>query len=228
MDEDDLEGLASRLAMLASEDGEADNAGRAVGAMAHRLGLSGGELKAIFLAGVAVLRPPADGADAEPDREHLLAELALLRREVEVMQTALRRAEHERDVVRATNIALEEMLGSVRSARQVRRAIAITVVLAMLAGGAAAFLLHGPKLELASLLRLAPPVATPFGRSGVVRVASTDIHEQPDPASPVLVTLPSGSRIGVRRMVWHSLMQWAEVDVGGRTGYIVGPDIDIP
>jgi hypothetical protein len=29
-------------------------------------------------------------------------------------------------------------------------------------------------------------------------------------------------------MVWHSLMQWAEVDVGGRTGYIVGPDIDIP
>ena len=39
--------------MLASEDGEADNAGRAVGAMARRIGLTGGDLKRIFLAGTA-------------------------------------------------------------------------------------------------------------------------------------------------------------------------------
>jgi hypothetical protein len=48
---EDIERLASRVAMLASEDGEADNAGRAVGQMARRLGLSGGDLKAMFLDG---------------------------------------------------------------------------------------------------------------------------------------------------------------------------------
>lgn len=228
MSEDNLERLASRLAMLAGEDGEADNAGRAVGAMAHRLGLSGGELKAIFLAGVAVLRPPAKGAGAEPDREQLVAEVALLRREVEEMKFAIRQAERERDVVRATNVALEDMLSSVRAAGQVRRALAITVVLAVLAGVAGAFLLGAPKLHVASLLRREPPVATPFGRAGVVRVTSTDVYERPDPASPVLATLLSGTRVGVRHMVWHSLMQWAEVDVGGRTGYVLGTDIDFP
>lgn len=228
MSEDNLERLASRLAMLAGEEGEADNAGRAVGAMARRLGLSGGELKAIFLAGVAVMRPRVDGADAEPDREQLRAEVALLRREVEVMKSAVRHAERERDVVRATNIALEDMLISTRTAGQVRRALAITVLLAVLAGVAGAFLLGAPKLHLASLLHREPPVATPFGRTGVVRVTSTDVYEQPDPASPVLATLLSGTRVGVRHMVWRSLMQWAEVDIGGRTGYVLGTDIEFP
>ena len=51
LNEDDIDGLANRLALLASGDGEADNAGRALGAMARRLGLTGGELKALFLDG---------------------------------------------------------------------------------------------------------------------------------------------------------------------------------
>jgi hypothetical protein len=228
MSEDNLERLASRLAMLAGEEGEADNAGRAVGAMARRLGLSGGELKAIFLAGVAAVRPRAEAANAEPDSAALRDELALLRREIEVMKSAVRQAERERDVVRATNIALEDMLISARSAGQVRRALAITVVAAVLAGVAGAFLLGGPKLHVASLLQREPPVATPFARTGVVRVTRTDVHEQPDQASPVLATLLSGTRVGVRQMVWRSFMQWAEVDVGGRTGYVVSIDIDFP
>ena len=48
---EDIERLANRVAMLVSDDGEADNAGRAVGQLARRLGLSGGDLKAIVLAG---------------------------------------------------------------------------------------------------------------------------------------------------------------------------------
>jgi hypothetical protein len=228
MNEEEVEGLASRLAMLAGGDGEADNAGRAVGAMTHRLGMSGGELKAIFLAGVAALRARANAADAEYDNEQMQAELASLRRQVEVIGTALRRAEREREVLRTANAALEDVLNSARSAAQVRRAFGITVVLAVLLGVAGAFLLGGPKLDVASWLHREPPVATPFGRPGFVHAASTDVHEQPDAASPVLATLPGGTRVGVRRMVWHSLMQWAEVDIEGRTGYIVSPDIDFP
>lgn len=49
--EEEIERLANRLAMLVSDDGEADNAGRAVGSLARRLGLTGGQLKAIFMAG---------------------------------------------------------------------------------------------------------------------------------------------------------------------------------
>ena len=44
---EDLERLANRMALLVSDDGEADNAGRAVGQLARRLGLSGGDLKAL-------------------------------------------------------------------------------------------------------------------------------------------------------------------------------------
>jgi len=36
MSEDEIGRLANRLAMLVSDDGEADNAGRAVGALARR------------------------------------------------------------------------------------------------------------------------------------------------------------------------------------------------
>jgi hypothetical protein len=60
---EDVERLAARVAMLVSDDGEADNAGRAVGQLARRLGLSGGDLKAMLLAGAGPgFRPGSDPA----------------------------------------------------------------------------------------------------------------------------------------------------------------------
>ena len=67
---EDIERLAARVAMLVSDDGEADNAGRAVGQLARRLGLSGGDLKAMLLAGAGPgFRPGSDPALLKLERE---------------------------------------------------------------------------------------------------------------------------------------------------------------
>jgi len=228
MSEDSLERLASRLAMLTGEEGEAENAGRAVGAMAHRLGLSGGELKAIFLAGVDALRQRAEQREATPDVEALQAEVSSLRHAVEMVERALLQAERERDELRSSHGALNEMLARGRSGRRAFRFLAALLMLIVAGGATAALLSAGPGLVLPSLWPRSQPTAATSGRLGVVRVGSAELHEQPDASSLMLATLPAGTRLGVKRMVWRSLMQWAEVEVDGRTGYILGTEIDLP
>ena len=118
--DEDLERLASRMAMLVSEAGEADNAGRAVAALARRIGLSGGQLKAFFLAGATnSLRVPVRdrsqlSAAAQVDR--LERELSALRHGLKLTEVQARNAQRERDALRTENGVLAEALDRARSA----------------------------------------------------------------------------------------------------------------
>src|SRR5260370_5349085 len=106
--------------MLASEDGEADNAGRAVGNLARRLGLSGGDLKAIFMAGAR-----GELKLAQPtDQPQTARELATLRRQVKLLEGAARRAQEERDVLAAENSAMRVAQYRRRPTRRIARFVA--------------------------------------------------------------------------------------------------------
>ena len=224
MSEEEIGRLANRLAMLVSDDGEADNAGRAVGQLARRLGLSGGQLKAIFMAGVET-----GGAKAA-----LLAEqtqrIAGLEDELDQTREALRRSEmamraalRDRDAQRLEAEQLREAIDRRRTSRQVRWALGL-VVMAGLIGGAW-LAVYGPALHLID--RQTQADGSPFFRSGVVHEANVALRKAPDSAAPALAMLAEGTHVVVRRTLWHNLEQWVEVEVGGQTGYVLGTEINL-
>jgi hypothetical protein len=212
----DLERLAARLAMLAAEDGEADNAGRAVGALARRLGLTGGDLKRIFLAGV----PSALGGE----HDRLGAELGSLRRKLAELDADAQHAAWERDVLREENgslkAGLERMRENVRTWGLAGAGVA--VVLGFI--GLIAWIGH-PRPESP------PPLAQEAvgsHRAAVVRVGGAQLYRAPERNGVPVMALPVGQRIEVRRLLWKDLFQWAEVEApGGAVGYVLTTEIDL-
>jgi hypothetical protein len=223
---EDIERLASRLAMLASEDGEADNAGRAVGNLARRLGLSGGDLKAIFMAGAR-----GELKLAQPtDQPQTARELATLRRQVKLLEGAARRAQEERDVLAAENSAMRVAQYRRRTTRRVASfVVAIGVVL--VSGVVGMVALYGPDLGPGPYMRTDAARTTVPGAavnsSGIVRGPRASLYRDPDRNGPLVATLPQGTRVAVRRVLWNMMTQWAEVDASGQLGYISTTEIEL-
>lgn len=233
LSEEDLERLASRMAMLVSEAGEADNAGRAVASLARRLGLSGGQIKAFFLAGAGQTlrrstdqtpgRPNADPA-AEIDRlEH---EVSALRHGLKLTEVQARNAQRENFALRTENSMLLESLDRARSAAQVRKYVGAALVAAIALS--AAVMIAGPSLHLSADLAHPPrPPGSPFQRAATIRPSGAAVLLAPEQGSPVVAQLTGGTRVQVRQLVWRALMQWAEIEVGGVSGYVLSTEIDL-
>ena len=221
---EDIERLASRLALVVSEDGEAENAGRAMGQLARRLGMTGGQLKAMFLAGAAGAEPPGEAR-----------ELAGLRRGLAESDAKLRQAEQDREALLREVAGLRQTLRQSRAAGRSRNGLAAVVVVVVI--GAAAISALIPLSTLQAMVGIAlplPPPAGPVGdpladisRTAVVHAARALVFLRPDRTAPVLATLPAGMPVVVRRLVWNMLMQWAEVEVGSSVGYVLTSDIDL-
>ena len=213
----DLERLAACLALLASEGGEAENAGRAVGAMARRIGLSGGDLKRIFLAGAA--RP-----SGQAERDRLAQEASALRQALTLRDADARRALWERNVLRAENLRLQARLDRQR-ARTRGRAMAVAgVALMALFIGTTAWIGRSRPATTLQAARQGPGLQ----RAAVVRSGGALLFPEPDRAAMPLRVLFAGQRVQVHRLVWKSLFQWAEVEVpGGLTGYVLTTEIDL-
>jgi hypothetical protein len=223
--DDDIERLASRLAMLVSDDGEADNAGRAVGLLARRLGVSGGEIKEMFLAGAAARALARPASPEAEEAERLQREVATLRHSLELIEVNARVAKRERDALQCENASLQRALDNLRLGRRARLAFG-TVVMA-----AAAAIVVGWVAPIIRLPAANPPPqadhATPFSRLAVVRSGHTLMYRQPDPDSPVVGTIPFGTKLAVRSLRWNMLMQWVEIELGGEVGYVRTTDVDL-
>jgi hypothetical protein len=238
--------MASRLAMVVSDDGEAENAGRALGHLARRLGLSGGQLKEIFMAGA--LTEAASGrlvAHQAAELDRLEREIATLRKSLRLTETSLRGTERERDALQHETVALRSTLFHRRTAARTRNTVAVIVVVAAILAAAIAWLLPllGPSLSSASLapalavlpgLAPRPAAALPtqvpgsaVRRTAIVRTNRARVLQLPDPGAPAFATLPAGTKVVVRRELWNMLIQWAEIEVGNTTGYVQTTDIDI-
>lgn len=228
--DDDLERLASRIAMLASESGEADNAGRAVAALARRIGLSGGQLKAFFLAGATegVRTTPRDRKlpDAAVQIDRLERELSALRHGLKLTEVQARNALRERDALRAENNTLRDALDRSRSGEQVRKFVGFALVGAIVLGGL--LMAFGPSLRINPVGNIAEQSpGSPFTRLATIRPGGAVLRPSPDPQAPSLSLLAPGTRVQMHQMIWHGLMQWAEIQVGGITGYVLSTEIDL-
>lgn len=229
INDDDLERLASRMAMLVSDSGESDNAGRAVAALARRLGLSGGQIKAYFLAGATGrvrTNPTRAPADATTQIDRLERELSALQHGLKLTEAQARNIQRERDALRAENSALIDSLDRARSGAQVRHYVGVAAIAAVLLG--AGVLYAGPALHAVNPGSIADrPAGSPFLHPGVVRGNGAAVLRAPEQGATLISHLPPGARIQVRRVLWRSLLQWAEVDIGGVPGYVLSTELDI-
>jgi hypothetical protein len=225
LSEEEVERLASRLALLVSDAGEADNAGRAVGVLARRLGVSGGQLKAIFLAGAASAGPDASRAAAQATRiRQLEHELAEVRAALHEAEAGARVAERECDVLRGESVALHAALNGQRTGGRARAMLLAALLLGV--AGALALLVYLPNLQWGPD---AAPAATgaPNFHEAVVHERGTALRRDPSVEAPVLMHLAAGAHLTVHRMLWYNLMQWIEVEYGGQTGYVVSTEVDL-
>lgn len=215
--EADLERLAARLAMLASDDGEADNAGRAVGAMARRLGLTGGDLKRIFLAGAASTLGAAEHGRLED-------EVSTLRRSLAQLDADAQHVAWERAELRVENGQLQVRLARLRART---RAWGLAGI-----GGALVVALVGVTVWIGQSRPTAAPrmiqQAAGFRRAAIVRPGGAMLFRAPERAGTPLASLPGGQLVQIRRLVWKDLFQWAEVEApGGGIGYVLTTEIDL-
>jgi hypothetical protein len=247
---EDIERLASRLAMMASEEGEAANAGRAVAQLARRLGLTGGALKEMFLQGAMPTpgRPVvAPVAAAETDR--LERELSILRKSVRLLEANYRDLEGERDGLARELDAMRSRTASARSRSRISLLLVGVVMLAMTGGGVVGWLVSTGEFD-----RSRPAVPMPgaqgsfvvpgtdpaalnaaatadFGpvlrRVGIIRAAQAVARRAPDEASPAVATLLQGAPVVVRRVFGPARGRWAEVEVGSSIGYVWAAEIDL-
>lgn len=214
----EIERLAACLALLASDTGEADNAGRAVGAMARRIGLSGGDLKRIFLAGAAT---PA----GEAERDRLENEASTLRHSLTQLDADARHAVWERNVLRVENGRLQASLDRLRAqARAGVLAVAGGVLVVLLFVGTSAWIDPSRPTALPQ-----PEQQTPgFRRAAIVRPGGGLLFPGPERTGMPLRVLSAGQRVQVHRLVWKLLFQWAEVELpDGPTGYVLTTEIDL-
>ena len=223
--DDDIERLASRLALLVSDTGEADNAGRAAGAMARRLGLSGGDLKAMFIAGAA--SQPGERGDT-PTAASLARQLSALRHALTLAEVASRNAERERDALRMENETLRASLDRQTTQGQVTRIIGTVLVAASVAGGVYTIARPAFREPVGARSATAEPAGSPFARAAVVRASGARLYGAPNRTASVIASLAPGTRLTVRRLVVNILVQWAEVEFAGTQGYVVTTDVDMP
>ncbi len=217
--EEEIERLANRLAMLVSDDGEADNAGRAVGALARRLGLTGGQLKAIFMAG-------ADSAVAQSARvRRLERETVRLRERLGEAESTAEMLQRERDSLLRENEELQAEVASLRQGGRMRWIAALAFVVML--GGGAALVAWGPKLRLGGGEAVAPQQGAPVWRTAIVHDRPAVLRSAPDTGAPALATLAPGTRLTVQRQLWHNLTQWVEVEHDGQTGYVLSTEVDL-
>ncbi len=231
---EDIERLANRVAMLVSDDGEADNAGRAVGQLARRLGLSGGDLKAIVLAGAGKNYRPGTSVGLLK-LEH---EVDALRRELRAAQEAARMAQHDRDALVSENGAMRVAMYRQRAGARLWRLVLGLGVIGVLAVGAGVVLLT-PEVGQEPVPRSVLPPQTvtvpgmrgdgtaPVVRVAMVRGAGAVLYRDPDRTSPVVARLAAGSRLLVQGTPWRNLMQWAQVEVDGRPGYVAMTEVEV-
>lgn len=208
----ELERLANRVALLVSADSEADNAGRAVGAMARKLGLSGGDLKAMFLAG-------AKGVPSGPATKD-----AGLRDAVARLEAGLRDAEQRLLRQGEQNQKLHEALQRAAILARRQRIVGAVALAVVLGGGLLAWI--GPASDGRSVPNAT--VSSPAAGTAKVGGGGATLYADTDPHSAVLAHLPPGTTLQVHALVWHSLNQWAQATVDGNAGYISASELDLP
>ena len=217
--QDDIERLAARVAMLVSEDGEAANAGRAVGQLARRLGLSGGDLKELFLTGsLSGGRKPAEpSVDAQQ-------EIATLKRNLRRLEHVVHNLQEERDQLVAEAGSLRVGMYRARANRKLRWMIGVMGVLVIAVGGWAIAYLD---FDMAPRT---PRRETALGQNAtvvVMRSVRGTLYSEPDKTSAPVSFVPAGTRLPLRRLVWNLMTQWAEVDLNGKTAYVPTTEIDL-
>ena len=232
----DIERLANRMALLVSDDGEADNAGRAVGQLARRLGLSGGDLKAIVLAGAGRSYRPG----STPGLLKLEQQVDTMRQELREAQDAVRAARHDRDALVEENGAMRVAMYRQRAGARLRRlvlglgAVGVVMVAAAvvwLVPDAAPPPRYAPLPVPGSMLvpgpMPAPRAEVPVVRVALVRGGGAAMYRNPDRTSQVVGRLAAGTRLLVQRTEWRGMMQWVEVEVEGRMGYVATTEVEI-
>jgi hypothetical protein len=240
--DEDMERLASRLAMLVSQDGEAEAAGRAVSHLMRRLGMTGGQLKEMFLAGAsgrpAAHPPPPPHAARPADIERLEREIAALRRGAREAENELRNTEREREMLGSEVERLRSALFRVQTISHAERIIGGIVLVAVLIAAAVGYIVPFGRSPAAPPAPVADAMQFPSGplpgdqqpdvrRIATVRSAHTLVHAEPDQASRVVASLTPGSSLVVHRVFWNMLYQWAEVEVASGIGFVVTTDITI-
>jgi hypothetical protein len=229
--EEDIERLASRLALLVSEEGEAENAARAVHHLARKVGMTGGQLKEMFLAGASGRPAPVRQLARPGEIDRLEREIATLRRSLQQQQSDLHNAERERDAMQYEVEHLRGALFKVQTTTHAQRIIGAVVVVAVIVAGAIGYIV--PVSRPAAPPAAALPHDAAAGeqpaanRFGTVRNARTFVYRDPDRSSPVIASLTEGSSVVVHRVLWNMLSQWAEVEVGSGIGYVLTTDIDM-
>lgn len=222
---EDLERLANRVALLVSDDGEADNAGRAVGQLAKRLGLSGGDLKALVLAGAGTGFRPG----SSPATLRLEQEIDALRRELREAREAERAAREDREALVAENGAMRVAMYRRQAGAKMRNLILGLGAIGVLVVAAGVVLLAPDPAPTG--LRSAPAgrgdAAVPSARVAMVRGAGAVLYREPDRSSQVIGRLGAGTRLLVQRTEWRSMMQWVQVEVEGRVGFVATTEVEI-
>ena len=218
---EDLERLANRMALLVSDDGEADNAGRAVGQLARRLGLSGGDLKALVLASAGSGFRPG----SSPATLRLEQEIDALRRELREAREGERAAREDRDVLVAENGAMRVAMYRRRAGAKMRNLLLGLGAIGVVAVAAGVVLLTPDPAPVPMGGR--GDVGAPAARVAMVRGAGAVLYRGPDRSSEIIGRLGSGTRLLVQRTEWRSMMQWVQVEVDGRVGYVATTEVEI-
>ncbi len=218
---EDLERLANRMALLVSDDGEADNAGRAVGQLARRLGLSGGDLKALVLASAGSGFRPG----SSPATLRLEQEIDALRQELREAREGERAAREDRDALVAENGAMRVAMYRRRAGAKMRNLLLGLGAIGVVAVAAGVVLLTPDPAPVPMVGR--GDVGAPAARVAMVRGAGAVLYRGPDRSSEIIGRLGAGSRLLVQRTEWRSMMQWVQVEVEGRVGYVATTEVEI-
>lgn len=222
---EDLERLANRMALLVSDDGEADNAGRAVGQLARRLGLSGGDLKALVLAGAGSGFRPG----SSPATLRLEQEIDALHRELREAREGERAAREDRDALVAENGAMRVAMYRRRAGARMRSLLLGLGAIGVVAVAAGVVLLtpDPAPVPMAVPMGSRGDGAAPAARVAMVRGAGAVLYRGPDRSSEIIGRLGAGTRLLVQRTEWRSMMQWVQVEVDGRVGYVATTEVEI-
>lgn len=210
---EDIERLANRMALLVSDDGEADNAGRAVGQLARRLGLSGGDLKQIVMAGAGGGVVPAGKAAMA----RLEQEIATLRRALAQAEDAARAARQDREALTTENAQMRVAIYRQRASRKLQRLMLGLGVIGVAVVGVA-MVVFGPSLlgpglfEPPRRVDLAPAVQVvrpdgPVVRVAIVRKTGATLYRRADHDAEAIGRLAPGTKLLVQRTDWSKMLQ---------------------
>ena len=219
--------------MIVSDDGEAGNAGVAAAHLARRMGLTGGQLKAIVLSGA--IQEGAGGQYAAPSRsaaeqalrtERLEREAAGLRHSLHQLDVEVRRAQEEAEQLREVGSSLRQQVAEARASIRMQRWLAGAVMMLVVVGSLGWQVVPGWNVGHPT----AAADRTPGTSAAVAvgRVPGAEIHSEPDRASTLIARLAVGEKVDLRQLVWRNLNQWAEVETGGRVGYVSTNDVELP